>query len=305
MKTKTRLDLDKIVRQTVSEVGYTNSAWAFNAHDVRITNLLAVQSEEIGEGLRPQRVGAGDQGIIFGFACNDTPELMPLPITLAHRIARMLSEDRKTGLIPWARPDAKTQVTVAYAKGKPVEVRKVVVSIQHAAGTPKIRDYVCDALLPRALGVWHKPGLELWVNPAGEFTIGGPVGDAGVTGRKIIADTYGGAARHGGGAFSGKDGAKVDRSAAYFSRYVARQIVKAGLATRLELQVSYAIGLEHPLCLDVETFGTGDPREARDFAAQFDFRPGSMIKRLRLREPIFSRTTNYGHFGKPDLPWEQ
>jgi S-adenosylmethionine synthetase len=306
LKTRARFDVTDLVRQTVRSIGYTDPSCAFHADGLTVVNWLGVQSENIDRGVSAGEQGAGDQGLMFGFACDETPELLPLPIVLAHRLASTLASERKAGSIPWARPDAKTQVTVRYVDGRPAEVTAVVVSTQHEAGVPQglIRDYVVQRLLPQALGEWHRPGIQLWVNPTGEFVIGGPVGDCGVTGRKIIVDTYGGAARHGGGAFSGKDASKVDRSAAYFARHVAREIVKAGLARRAELQVAYAIGVARPVSLFVETFGTGDPVAARDYAARFDFRPAAITERLDLRAPLFRRTTNYGHFGKPYLPWE-
>jgi S-adenosylmethionine synthetase len=306
LKTRATFDLPELVRTAVREIGYVDAEQSFNADGLRVTNLLGLQSEHIDRGVSTADQGAGDQGIMFGFACDETPELLPLPIVLAHRLARTLAEERKAGRLPWARPDAKTQVTVRYADGRPAEVTDVVVSTQHAPGTPQdlIRAYVATTLLPKALAGWHRPGIRQFVNPTGEFAIGGPVGDCGVTGRKIIVDTYGGAARHGGGAFSGKDASKVDRSAAYFARHVAREIVKQGLARRAELQVAYAIGVAQPVSLFVETFGTGDPAAAREFAGQFDFRPAAITERLGLRTPLFRRTTNYGHFGKPYLPWE-
>ena len=296
---------EKIVRQTIKDIGYTDPAEAFNADSVHITNLIGVQSKNIAHGV--DTGGAGDQGMMFGFATDETPERMPLPITLAHRLGRTLARHRKSGRIKWARPDAKTQVTVRYANDRPARVEAVVVSTQHAPGIPQstIKDYVRDCLLPTALGPWCRQGIKLHVNPAGEFVIGGPTADCGVTGRKIIVDTYGGFARHGGGAFSGKDPTKVDRSGAYFARYVAQNIVRAGLARQAEVQVAYAIGVAQPVSLTVNTFGTGDDRAAEKYARGFDFRPLAIIKRLGLRAPFYHKTTNYGHFGKRDLPWEQ
>jgi len=304
----TGIDPESIARATIREIGYTEPSEAFNADGVDITNLLGAQATDIDKGVSGQaEQGAGDQGLMFGFATDETPELMPLPILLAHRLARYLADDRKNGAIAWARPDAKTQVTVRYADHRPVEVTDVVISTQHRPGAAQetIRDYVRNVLLPRTLGTWWRPGIRLLVNPAGEFAIGGPTADCGVTGRKIIVDTYGGFARHGGGAFSGKDPSKVDRSAAYFARYVARQVVRRGLAHRAELQISYAIGVAQPISLCVETFGTGDAEAARQFASGFDFRPATMAQTLGLLRPIYRRTTNYGHFGKAELPWEQ
>lgn len=307
LKTAAKIDIESITRTAIREIGYIYNDQPFHADTVVITNLLGVQSEDIDRGVsgNPEQ-GAGDQGIVFGYACDETPELLPLPIFLAHRLAKNLANDRKAGLIPWARPDAKTQVTVRYKEGRPIEVTDVVVSTQHARGTqqPEIRSYVHDHLLGNALGHWNHDHIRLLVNPTGEFVTGGPVGDCGVTGRKIIVDTYGGAARHGGGAFSGKDASKVDRSAAYFARYVARQIVKSGLARRAELQIAYAIGVAQPVALLVETFGSGDDEAARKFVDRFDFRPAAITQALGLTKPIYRRTTNYGHFGKADLPWE-
>ena len=307
LKTRATLDIPAIVREAVQTIVYTHEDQPFRVDRLQILNWLGIQSEDIDRGVSTAEQGAGDQGLMFGYACDETDVLLPLPITLAHRLARTLATDRHAGHIPWARPDAKTQVTVRYADGRPVEVTDVIVSTQHARGTSqdRILEYVRDSLLPSALGEWHRAGIRLWVNPTGEFVIGGPTGDCGVTGRKIIVDTYGGAARHGGGAFSGKDASKVDRSAAYFARYVARQIVRSGIARRAELQVAYAIGIPEPVSLFVETFGTGDPVAAAELAARFDFRPAAITRQLRLTEPLFRRTTNYGHFGKRDLPWEQ
>ncbi len=308
LKTGAGIDVERIVRTAIREIGYTHEDQVFHADKVVITNLLGRQSADIDAGVSGgEEQGAGDQGIVFGYACDETPELMPLPILLAHRLARALAEDRKKGAIPWARPDAKTQVTVRYEDGRPARVTDVVVSTQHAKGTEQgaIREYVRERLLGEGLGDWNVGGIRLLVNPTGEFVTGGPTGDCGVTGRKIIVDTYGGAARHGGGAFSGKDASKVDRSAAYFARHVAREIVKAGVARRAELQVAYAIGVARPVAIFVETFGTGDAEEAERVARGFDFRPAEITRALGLKEPIFRRTTNYGHFGKAGLPWER
>jgi len=243
----------------------------------------------------------------LAYATNETPELMPLPIMLVHGLASQLAQDRKSGAIPWLCPDGKTQVSVEYTDGRPVRVTDVVVSTQHAREVDReaITGYVRDNLLPGVLGDWHHEAITLHVNPTGSFVLGGPSADCGVTGRKIIVDTYGGFARHGGGAFSGKDPSKVDRSAAYFCRYVARQLVQAGLAHRAELQVAYAIGVAQPVSVKVDTFGTGDAARAAAFVKHFDFRPAAIIERLDLLRPIYRQTTNYGHFGKPDLPWEQ
>ena len=303
-----QIDAPGIARRAIEDIGYTEPTEFFHAAGVRITNLLGHQAENIDRGVsgNPEQ-GAGDQGITFGYATDETPEKLPLPIVLAHRLASALAADRKSGLLSWARPDAKTQVSVRYEDHQPVQVTDVVVSTQHRPGTPQklIHEYVRERLAPECLQSWFHPVIRFFVNPTGEFSTGGPEADCGVTGRKIIVDTYGGFARHGGGAFSGKDPSKVDRSAAYFARHVARQIVGTGLARRAEIQVSYAIGVAKPVSLHVETFGTGDAVEALRFASAFDFRPGAIIRQLDLLRPIYRQTTNYGHFGKPYLTWEK
>lgn len=303
----TGAELDGIVRECVREIGYVDPVERFRSDGLRIQNLLGAQSSQIAQAVvQANEVGAGDQGLMFGYASTETPEGMPLPITLAHRLSRQLARDRKAGRIAWARPDAKTQVTVAYENGEPKEVTAVVVSTQHTSAVDQstIRDYVRDVLIPECLLQWTHDGIVLHVNPSGRFTIGGPEGDCGVTGRKIIVDSYGGFARHGGGAFSGKDGTKVDRSGAYFARYAARQVVREGLARRCEVQVAYAIGVARPVSISVDTQGTGDDALAASFLEGFDFRPEAILEALNLRQPIFSQTTNYGHFGKAGLPWE-
>jgi S-adenosylmethionine synthetase len=302
---KADVDYEAVVRAAIEEIGYVDPREAFHAKGVQITELLSKQSDHIAQGV--DTGGAGDQGLMFGYATDETEELMPLPILLAHRLSRLITEDRKAGRKAWLRPDAKTQVSVEYEGNTPVAVRTVLVSTQHAedVSQEEIRAYVATDLVPRALGSWHRDDIEILVNPTGLFAIGGPSADAGVTGRKIIVDTYGGMGRHGGGAFSGKDPSKVDRSGAYFGRYVARQIVKAGLARRAEVQVAYAIGRAEPVSVRVDTFGTGDPRAAEAFVREhFDFRPNAITERLNLRTPIYRGTTNYGHFGRPGLPWE-
>ena len=301
------IDVDTVVRRVIHDIGYTDPARRFHANGVEITNLIGKQPPDIARGVgHGLTQGAGDQGLMFGFACRETPELMPLPIALAHALTRQLAQVRKANEVSWLRPDAKSQVTVRYEGTRPVEVTDVVVSTQHAVGfeQEQLRAWVRGTLLPVALGSWHHDRIQTHINPTGVFDVGGPEGDCGVTGRKIIVDTYGGYARHGGGAFSGKDPSKVDRSAAYFARWVARQIVQQGLAETAEVQVAYAIGVARPVSFLVDTRGTGDDVAAAKFAAQFDGRPGAIIERFNLLRPIYSATTNYGHFGKPDLPWE-
>jgi len=299
-----RVDYERITRDAIREIGYTDAAEAFNADGVTITQHISTQSPDISMGV--DTGGAGDQGIMFGYASDETPELMPLPITLAHALSRRIARARKGGERDWLRPDAKTQVSVTYENGEPVEVNTVLVSTMHAAQATQeeIRDYVASCLCPEVLGAWYGPHVEVLVNPTGQFIEGGPSADAGVTGRKIIVDTYGGMGRHGGGAFSGKDPSKVDRSGAYFARYVARQVVKQGIAKRAEVQVSYAIGRAEPTSVLVNTFGTGDAKAAEALVRTFDFRPRAIIERLDLRRPIYRETTNYGHFGKAGLSWE-
>jgi S-adenosylmethionine synthetase len=307
IRSSARVDIERIARETIRDIGYADPERAFNAEGVRILNLLGVQAADIAQGVdNGLDQGAGDQGLVFGFATTETTELMPLPIHLAHRITRQLAYARKVERIDWLRPDAKAQVSVRYVDGLPVEVTDAVVSTQHARDTPQdhIHSWVNAILLPAALGSWYRPTIRTFINPTGAFAIGGPEGDCGVTGRKIIVDTYGGFARHGGGAFSGKDPSKVDRSAAYFARYVARQIVKRQLAATAEIQISYAIGVAQPVSIKVDTWGTGDYQEAEAFARTFDYRPAAITAFLGLERPIYCRTTNYGHFGKPDLPWE-
>ncbi len=303
------VDHEKIARQAIRAIGYTDTTEPFNADHIRVLQIISKQSPEIAQGVTKDKgeQGAGDQGIMFGFATDETPELMPLPILLAHRLARGLADDRHGGTVAWLCPDAKTQVSVLYEGNTPTRVTDILVSTQHRAdvGQDIIQAYIADQLIPRVLGVWYHQGIRIMVNPTGSFVHGGPSSDCGVTGRKIIVDTYGGAGRHGGGAFSGKDPSKVDRSGAYFCRYVARQIIREGLARKAEVQVAYAIGVAQPVSVKVDTFGTGDDEAAADFVRQFDFRPGAIIKRFDLKRPIYRQTTNYGHFGKSELPWEQ
>ncbi|WBC07621.1 methionine adenosyltransferase [Micromonospora sp. WMMA1947] len=325
--TKAYADIPTIVRETILGIGYDSSKKGFDGASCGVNIAIGAQSPDIAQGVDNavesrtgasahalDAQGAGDQGMMFGFACSETPELMPLPIALAHRLARRLSGVRKDGTIPYLRPDGKTQVTIEYEGLRPVRLNTVVVSSQHAAGislesllTPDIRDHVIAPEL-EGLGL-DTEGYRLLVNPTGRFEIGGPMGDAGLTGRKIIVDTYGGYARHGGGAFSGKDPSKVDRSAAYAMRWVAKNVVAAGLAERCEAQVAYAIGKAHPVSLFIETFGTETvPVEAIERAVSevFDLRPAAIIRDLDLKRPIYAQTASYGHFGRelPDLTWE-
>jgi S-adenosylmethionine synthetase len=305
------VDYEALVEEVVRSVGYTDTEQPFRPGNLVVLRFLSEQASEIAHGVSggasgTGEQGAGDQGIMFGYATDETSDLMPLPILLAHRLTRTLARHRKEGTAVWLRPDSKAQVSVRYVGGRPVAVTDVLVSTQHAAGVDldEVRQHIEHTLLLEALGDWHQPEVRLLVNPSGRFVQGGPSADAGVTGRKIIVDTYGGAGRHGGGAFSGKDPSKVDRSGAYFCRYVARQVVNEGLAKRAEVQVAYAIGVAQPVSVKVDTFGTGDERIAAAFVHDFDFRPAAIIERLDLLRPLYRQTTNYGHFGKPELPWE-
>lgn len=310
--TNAKLDYDKIVRQAVKEIGYTDADEPFCDSSLKLISLLTRQSPEISQGVTATTSqsgdqGAGDQGIMFGYATDESPEMMPLPILLAHKLTKGLTDDRKAGKVSFLRPDSKSQVSVVYEHNEPKLVSAVVVSTQHtpAADQKKITEYVREDLGPRVLGSWWKKDVTLYVNPTGSFVHGGPSADAGVTGRKIIVDSYGGWGRHGGGAFSGKDPSKVDRSSAYFCRFVARQVVASGFAKKAEIQVGYAIGMAKPVSVKVDTFGTGDEHAAAEFVMNaFDFRPRAIIDRLNLLQPIYRSTTNYGHFGRPGLPWE-
>ena len=322
--TSTYVDFQQVVRETVREIGYTRSDYGFDYETCGTLISIKEQSKDIaqgvdaalevrGEKVDAQELGAGDQGMMFGFACRETPELMPLPIALAHRMARRLAEARKSGQLPYLRPDGKTQVTVEYEHGVPVAVRTVVVSAQHDPDVrvDRLADDVTEAvILPSIPPHLRSRDPVMHVNPTGRFVTGGPMGDAGLTGRKIIVDSYGGMARHGGGCFSGKDPTKVDRSGAYASRWVAKNVVAAGLADRFEVEVAYAIGIAHPLSLSIETFGTGripDEDILKLINRHFDLRPASIISALDLRRPIYRQTAAYGHFGRLDidLPWER
>ena len=318
--TKAVLDYEKIVPNAIREIGYVNSDDVFHADQVFLTNLLTKQSPDIAQGVDARKAkgkktaeqGAGDQGIMFGYATNETPEMMPAPIMFAHRILTELAKQRKSGKAPkWLRPDCKSQVAVAYEDGKPAYIENVVVSTQHAAGVShaEIEKYIIEKVVKKVLPkklITKK--TQFLVNPTGNFVVGGPQGDSGLTGRKIIVDSYGGTGRHGGGAFSGKDPSKVDRSAAYMCRWVAKNIVAAGFADKCEIQVAYAIGYPQPLSIAIETFGTAKvPEEEIEKAVRsvFSFKPADIISQLDLLRPIYKKTTNYGHFTKADLPWEQ
>ena len=317
--------IDEIARQVVRDIGYTSSDLCFDGNSCAVITAVHAQSPDIAMGVDQaletrdepgagdENLGAGDQGMMFGYACDETPELMPLPVSLAHRLTRRLAAVRKDGTLPWLRPDGKSQVTVIYEDGKPVAVDTVVLSTQHdpdisqAEIRKAILREVITPVIPDAL---RTEDSKLYINPTGRFVLGGPAGDTGLTGRKIIVDTYGGYARHGGGAFSGKDPTKVDRSACYAARYVAKNIVAAGLATRCEVAVAYAIGVAHPVSVQVDTCGTGkvaDDALGRHVLRLFDLSPSGIIRTLNLRRPIYRQVAAYGHFGRPDLdlPWER
>ncbi len=325
--TNAYVNFDELVRKVVNEIGYDSSDKGFDGNTCAVLSAVASQSADIALGVDHamedksgemkdagiEHVGAGDQGMMFGFACNETDTLMPMPIYMAHKLSRRLSELRKDGTLPWLRPDGKSQVTVEYSQGKPKRIDTVLISTQHAPEISQseimelVSEHIIYPTLPETL---VDKNLKVFINPTGRFVIGGPMGDAGVTGRKIIVDTYGGMGRHGGGAFSGKDPTKVDRSAAYAARYVAKNIVAAGLADRVEVQVAYAIGVAHPLSVNVETFGTAkiaDEKIAKLVSEYFDLRPGAIIRDLDLRRPIYRKTAAYGHFGRDDIefPWEK
>ncbi|HEY5344114.1 MAG TPA: methionine adenosyltransferase [Solirubrobacteraceae bacterium] len=331
ISTDTYVDIQEIARETVRRIGYDDASYGFDCDTCAVINAIDKQSPDIAQGVDVayetrhdpadedvlDLAGAGDQGMMFGYASNETDELMPLPIALAHKLARRLSEVRKGEVLPYLRPDGKTQVTVRYQDGKPVEIEKILISTQHADGIdtealikPDLLEHVLRPVLPSGLYDESKLVKNFLVNPTGRFVIGGPMGDCGLTGRKIIVDTYGGMARHGGGAFSGKDPSKVDRSAAYAARWVAKNIVAAGLAERAEVQVAYAIGVAHPVSVMVETFGTeqiGRGEIARLVDEHFDLRPGAFREELKLHRPIYQKTAAYGHFGRDDhdFTWER
>ena len=323
--TKAHIDYQEVIRRTVCEIGYDRAKYGFDGNTCAIVNLIHQQSPDIALGVDKALEakngemsdgldnGAGDQGMMFGYACNDTPELMPLPISLSHKLAKRLTEVRKNGTLPYLRPDGKTQVTIIYEDGKPVAVDTVVVSSQHSddVSMDKLRadiiENVINPILPKEL---IKGEVKIFVNPTGRFVIGGPMGDSGLTGRKIIVDTYGGWSRHGGGAFSGKDPTKVDRTAAYAARFLAKNVVKSGIADKCEVQIAYAIGVAKPVSVMVDTFGTGKVDEEKISAKLcelFDLRPAAIIKNIDLRRPIYSKLAAYGHMGREelDMPWEK
>ncbi|QCZ94473.1 methionine adenosyltransferase [Salinimonas iocasae] len=307
------VDIEELTRQTVKDIGYTHSDMGFDADSCAILNAIGKQSPDINQGVdraAPEEQGAGDQGLMFGYASNETDVLMPAPITYAHRLVQKQAEVRKSGKLDFLRPDAKSQVTFVYENNQPVGVDAVVLSTQHcdSVSTEQVREAVMEEIIKPVLPEqWLTNRTRFHINPTGRFVIGGPMGDCGLTGRKIIVDTYGGMARHGGGAFSGKDPSKVDRSAAYAGRYVAKNIVAAGLADRCEIQISYAIGVAEPTSISIETFGTGKVDEQTLVALvreHFDLRPYGLIKMLDLERPIFRQTAAYGHFGRDAFPWE-
>src|SRR6478735_361193 len=318
--TKAKLDYVQIVRDAVREIGYVNDDDVFHADKIFVQNIITAQSPDIAQGVDEAAAegkghaeqGAGDQGLMFGYACNETPELMPAPIMCAHRLGRSLTRIRKSGQVPWLRPDAKSQVSVIYEGDKVIGISNVVISTQHSEDVKhsEIRDFLISEVIKKEIpSELLTNNTEFLINPPGRFVVGGPQGDTGLTGRKIIVDTYGGMGRHGGGAFSGKDPSKVDRSAAYMGRWVAKNIVAAGLATHAEIQFAYAIGHPQPVSVRVETFGTAklgisDEQITGAVRKVFSFKPADIVAQLNLLRPIYRETTNYGHFGKAGLPWE-
>ena len=313
--TKTNIQYTKIVRETIRDIGYTDSSMGFDADTCGILNAVEAQSPDISQGVTAgegmfKEQGAGDQGLMFGFACDETAELMPAPIMYSHKLTQQLTKVRKQGKVDFLRPDGKSQVTVAYENGRPSHITSVVISTQHADGVShkKLKEAIMELVVLKALPAkLLTQQTEYFINPTGRFVIGGPCGDAGLTGRKIIVDTYGGMGRHGGGAFSGKDPSKVDRSACYYARYVAKNIVASKVATRCEVQVAYAIGVAKPMGVFVDTFGTGKVEDevlAAYVEKNFDFRPAALIKELDLLRPIYRPTAAYGHFGRKEFPWE-
>ncbi|MGM0629996.1 MAG: methionine adenosyltransferase [Pseudomonadota bacterium] len=314
ISTKAWVDVEDLARQTVKDIGYRHSDMGFDGASCAVLNAIGKQSGDINQGVdrtHPEEQGAGDQGLMFGYASNETSVLMPAPITYAHRVMQRQSEVRNNGTLDWLRPDAKSQLTFVYENGKPVAIDTVVLSTQHREDITQetLREAVMEEIIKPVLPEqWISKDTQFHINPTGRFVVGGPMGDCGLTGRKIIVDTYGGMARHGGGAFSGKDPSKVDRSAAYAARYVAKNLVAAGLAERCELQISYAIGVAEPTSISIDTFGTSKHSEEQLIALvrrHFDLRPYGLIQMLDLERPIYKQTAAYGHFGRDNLPWEQ
>ncbi|MGQ0772791.1 MAG: methionine adenosyltransferase [Nitrososphaerota archaeon] len=313
--TKAKFDIQEVVRNTIKEIGYDKAEYGFDANSCSVLVSIHAQSPDISQGVTAtdnKDQGAGDQGLMFGYAVNETDELMPLPILIAHKLTRRLSEIRKSKELAWVRPDGKSQVSVEYEDGKPKRIETIVISTQHSpdVGSSEIRQQIIEKVIKPVCGKWWHDKIKIHVNPTGRFVIGGPPGDSGLTGRKIIVDTYGGSGRHGGGAFSGKDPSKVDRSACYMCRYIAKNIVAAGLTEKCEVQVAYAIGVAEPVSLMVNTFGTGKiPEEDIENLVRkhFDMRPAAIISQLNLKRPIYKDTAAFGHFGRTDVefPWEK